>query len=199
MLREKFAREIMEDVIQHYLDHLRDERDVSPHTLRNYASDLRQFHRFLLDREGLRHGNEKVDFRKIDLQEVRAYLGSLAKVSRKSSIGRKIAALRGFFFRYLVKGKVIERDPFALIGVPKQEKPLPTFLSVDDVFRLLGGFKGNGPLNLRDRAVLEVLYSTGVRVSELVGLNWSDVDFQLGIVRVVGKGSKERIVPIGEV
>lgn len=188
----------MEDVIQQYLDYLRDERDVSPHTLRNYASDLRQFHRFLVDREGLRDSNEKINFGRIDLQEVRAYLGSLAKVSRKSSIARKIAALRGFF-RYLVKGKVIERDPFALISVPKQEKPLPAFLSVDDVFRLLGSLKGSGPLNLRDRAVLEVLYSTGVRVSELVGMNWSDVDFQLGIVRVVGKGSKERIVPIGEV
>jgi integrase/recombinase XerC len=86
-----------------------------------------------------------------------------------------------------------------LIHSPKQEKPLPKFLSVDDVFQLLGAIEINNALDVRDRAILEVLYSTGIRASELVGLNWSDVDFGLGIIRVVGKGSKERIVPIGEV
>jgi integrase/recombinase XerC len=86
-----------------------------------------------------------------------------------------------------------------LIHSPKQEKPLPAFLSVDDVFQLLGAIKVKTPLDVRDRAVLEVFYSTGIRVSELVGLNWSDIDFQLEIIRVLGKGSKERIVPIGEI
>jgi integrase/recombinase XerC len=93
----------------------------------------------------------------------------------------------------------IATDPLRLIHSPKQEKPLPNFLSVDDVFRLLGAIKVDGSLDVRDRAILEVFYSTGIRVSELVGINWSDIDSQLGIVRVVGKGSKERIVPIGEV
>jgi integrase/recombinase XerC len=93
----------------------------------------------------------------------------------------------------------IATDPLRLIHSPKQEKPLPNFLSVDDVFRLLDAIKMDGSLDVRDRAILEVFYSTGIRVSELVGVNWSDVDFQLGIVRVVGKGGKERIVPIGEV
>jgi len=86
-----------------------------------------------------------------------------------------------------------------LVHSPKQEKPLPAFLSVDDAFQLLGGIKIKGALDIRDRAILEFFYSTGVRVSELVGMNWADIDFQLGIVRVVGKGSKERIVPVGEV
>jgi integrase/recombinase XerC len=113
-------------------------------------------------------------------------------------MGRKLAALKGFF-RYLVATHHLEKDPLRLIHSPKQEKPLPKFLSVDDVFQLLGAIEINNALDVRDRAILEVLYSTGIRASELVGLNWSDVDFGLGIIRVVGKGSKERIVPIGEV
>jgi integrase/recombinase XerC len=129
---------------------------------------------------------------------VRAFLTSLTRDRKKSSIGRKLAALKGFF-RYLIANKHIEKDPLLLIHSPKQEKPLPTFLSVDDAFQLLGGIKIKTDLDVRDRAVLEVFYSTGVRVSELVGLNWADIDFQLGIIRVVGKGSKERIVPIGEI
>jgi integrase/recombinase XerC len=139
-----------------------------------------------------------VDLHKIDIHLVRTYLASLTKNRKKSSIGRKLAALKGFF-RYLVDTHHISKDPLRLVHSPKQEKPLPHFLSVDDVFRLLGAVKVKGALDVRDHAILEVFYSTGIRVAELVGLNWSDVDFQLGIVRVVGKGSKERIVPIGEV
>src|SRR5262245_65853812 len=113
-------------------------------------------------------------------------------------MGRKLAALKGFF-RYLVTTRQVEKDPLRLIHSPKQEKPLRNFLSVDDVFQLLGAIKVNSSLDFRDRAVLEVFYSTGIRASGLVGLNWRHDDWQLGIIRVVGKGSKERIVPIGEV
>ncbi len=141
---------------------------------------------------------EEVDFTKVDIHVVRAFLASLTRDRKKSSIGRKLAALKGFF-RYLVATKRVEKDPLLLIQSPKQEKPLPNFLSVDDIFHLLDGIKVINGLDVRDRAALEVFYSCGVRVSELVGLNWVDVDFQLGIIRVVGKGSKERIVPIGEV
>jgi len=104
--------------------------------------------------------------------------------------------LKGFF-RYLVTTKRLAKDPLLLINSPKQEKPLPKFLTVDDAFHLLEAGKLENGLDLRDRAVLEVFYSTGIRVSELVGLDWADIDRQLGIIRVVGKGSKERIVPIG--
>lgn len=188
----------MEDLIEQYGVYLRIERNLSPHTLRNYLSDLRQFQQFLLG-EGLCQDEEKkIALQNVDLHVVRAYLGALAKVCRKSSVARKLAALKGFF-RYLEKEGHIARSPFFGLASPKQEKPLPAFLSVDDVFRLLGGVQGIGALEIRDRAILEVLYSTGVRVSELVGLNWSDIDFQLGIIRVIGKGSKERIIPIGEV
>jgi integrase/recombinase XerC len=129
---------------------------------------------------------------------MRSYLAALAKNRKKSSLGRKLAALKKFF-RYLVAAHKIEKDPLLLVHSPKQEKPLPGFLSVDDVFQLLGAIKIKNGLDVRDRAVLEVFYSTGIRVSELVGLNWADIDFHLGIIRVVGKGSKERIVPIGEI
>jgi len=188
----------VQDLLLQYAEYLRNERNVSPHTLRNYVSDLSQFHRFLVEM-GLCLGRDKaVDLRKADIHVVRAYLASLAKSSKKSSIGRKLAALKGLF-RYMVATHEVEKNPLLLIHSPKQDKPLPQFLTVDDAFRLLGGIKAEGALHLRDRAILEVFYSTGVRVSELVSLNWSDVDFYLGIVRVVGKGSKERIVPIGEV
>jgi integrase/recombinase XerC len=189
---------MLEDFIEQYGNHLRNERNVSPHTLRNYLSDLLQFLQFLRDRELCLDSKGGVKARKIDLHVVRAFLAALTPDRKKSSIGRKLAALKGFF-RYLVTNKQIEKDPLLLIHSPKQEKPLPTFLSVDDAFQLLGGIKIKTALDVRDRAVLEGFYSTGVRVSELVGLNWADIDFQLGIIRVVGKGSKERIVPIGEI
>ncbi|HMA81567.1 MAG TPA: tyrosine recombinase XerC [Candidatus Binatia bacterium] len=188
----------MDALVQQYAEYLRGERNVSPHTLRNYLSDLAQFDDFLRQRELCLKAEGEIDPRKIDMHVVRAYLAALAKDRKKSSIGRKIAALKGFF-RYLISMRKLDEDPLLMIHSPKQEKPLPAFLSVDDVFQLLGGIKIDTGLDIRDRAVLEVFYSTGIRVSELVGLNWADVDFQLEIIRVVGKGSKERIVPIGEI
>ena len=186
----------MESLIQQYAAHLRNERNLSAHTLRNYLSDLAQFQSFLRERGLALDADGAVAAGKVDIHVVRAYLASLAADRKKSSIGRKLAALKGFF-RYLVTTKRLDHDPLLLINSPKQEKPLPKFLTVDDAFHLLDAVKLENGLDLRDRAVLEVFYSTGIRVSELVGLDWADIDVQLGIVRVVGKGSKERIVPIG--
>ncbi|MPZ77349.1 MAG: tyrosine recombinase XerC [Deltaproteobacteria bacterium] len=188
----------MDDLIQKYIDYLREERNVSPHTLRNYLSDLHQFQQFLRASEFCLDETGEVDAHKIDIHVARAYLAWLSKDRKKSSMGRKLAAMKGFFRYLLATGRVV-KDPLLLIQTPKQEKPLPSFLSIDDVFQLLGGIKIKGPLDSRDRAMLEVFYSSGIRASELVGLNWGDIDFQLGIIRVIGKGSKERIVPIGEV
>jgi integrase/recombinase XerC len=187
----------VDELIQQYAAQLRNERNLSPHTLRNYLSDLSQFCQFLMEKGLCLRAGGSIDLSKVDVYVMRAYLASLAKSRKKSSVGRKIAALKGFF-RYLVATDQIEKDPLLLIHSPKQEKPLPTFLSVDDAFQLLGGVKITTGLDVRDLAVLEVFYSTGIRVSELVGLNWADVDIHLGIIRVVGKGSKERIVPIGK-
>jgi len=189
----------VEELIAKYVEHLSGERNVSPHTLRNYLSDLAQLESFLAERELCLDSRGSIDVGKIDIHVVRAFLAFLTQQDRKkSSIGRKVAALKSFF-RFLLATKRIEKDPLLLLNSPKQDKPLPTFLTVDDVFQLLGGIKVKNGLDVRDLAVLEVFYSTGIRVSELVGLDWSDIDIQLGIVRVVGKGSKERIVPIGSV
>lgn len=188
----------MEELIRQYSEHLRGERNFSPHTLRNYLSDLAQFHEFLKERALCLGAAGQVTIDQVDIHVMRSYLAALAKDCKKSSIGRKLAALKKFF-RFLVATHKIAKDPLLLIHSPKQEKPLPGFLSVDDAFQLLGAIKIENGLDVRDRAVLEVFYSTGIRVSELVGLNWADVDFHLEIIRVVGKGSKERIVPIGEI
>src|SRR4029434_5156590 len=134
---------------------------------------------------------------RVDLPLVRAYLTKLTKGCKKSSVGRKLAAVKGSL-RYLVREGYVARNPLLDIASPKQEKPLPPFLSVDDAFRLLGSIQGTGHLQVRDRALLGALYSTGPRVSEVVALNWGEIDFNLGIIRVLGKGSKERVVPIGE-
>lgn len=189
----------MDELIQAYADHLKGERHVSPHTLRNYLSDLEQFRAFLVDRKlclDRRGAVDAIDLSKVDIHVVRAYLASLTKHRKKSSVGRKLAALKSFF-RYLVAVHRLPKDPLLLIHTPKQEKPLPGFLSVDDIFQLLAGIRVKNALDIRDRAILEFFYSTGVRVSELAGLNWADLDFSLGIVKVLGKGSKERIVPFG--
>jgi integrase/recombinase XerC len=188
----------VDHLISQYADHLRLERNASAHTLRNYLSDLAQLREFLIARQLCLDEQGSIAVEKIDIHVVRAFLASLTPARKKSSIGRKVAALKGFF-RFLLATKRIDKDPLLLIHSPKQEKPLPPFLSVDDVFQLLGGVKIKTGLDVRDLAVLEVFYSTGIRVSELVGLSWADIDMQLGIVRVVGKGSKERIVPIGKI
>jgi integrase/recombinase XerC len=188
----------VQESIARYSDYLRHERSVSAHTLRNYLSDLAQLHGFLVQRQLCLDGAGAVDVGKIDIHAVRTFLAAMAQERKKSSLGRKVAALKGFF-RFLFAAKRIVKDPLLLIHSPKQEKPLPTFLSVDDMFQLLGAVEIRNGLDARDRAILEMFYSTGVRVSELVGLNWADIDVQLGIVRVLGKGSKERIVPIGNV
>jgi integrase/recombinase XerC len=159
---------------------------------------LAQFHEFLKKRGFCLGADGNVEVGKIDVHVIRSYLASLGIDRKKSSVGRKLAAMKKFF-RYLIAAHKIDKDPLLLIHSPKQEKPLPAFLSVDDVFQLLGAVKIKNGLDVRDRAILEVFYSTGIRVSELVGLNWADIDFQVEIVRVVGKGSKERIVPIGEI
>jgi integrase/recombinase XerC len=187
----------VDKLIDEYAQYLSHERNRSPHTLRNYLSDLRQFCAFLSSSGGKNCDALKLLVR-VDLPLVRAYLAKLARGCKKSSVGRKLAAVKGFF-RYLVREGYMPRNPLLDIAAPKQEKPLPPFLSVDDAFRLLGSIQGTGHLQARDRALLEVLYSTGTRVSEVVALNWSEIDFNLGIIGVLGKGSKERVVPIGEI
>jgi len=167
------------------------ERNLSTHTQRNYLNDLRQFSQFV-QREY--PGRELAA---IDNLTIRSYLGSLYKKNKQTSIARKLASLRSFF-KFLVRKDILEDDPTALVATPRREKHMPSFLSVDEMFALLSMPDGTTLAGIRDRAIMETLYSSGLRVSELVGMNEENLDANLGIVKVLGKGKKERIVPIGE-
>ena len=167
------------------------ERGVSVHTQRNYLNDLRQFSQFLQKEFPDR------DLATIDNLTIRSYLGALYKKNKKSSIARKLASLRTFF-KFLLRKNILGDDPTALVSTPRLEKHMPSFLSVDEMFALLTMPDGTTLAGIRDRAIMETLYSSGLRVSELVGMNEENLDANLGIVRVLGKGKKERIVPIGK-
>jgi len=174
------------DAVEAWASHLRTERSASPHTLRAYLADVRQF-LTIAGASGIAT---------IGPGDVRHWLRTLDGATERTSVARKLAAVRGFF-RFLVTTGRIRTDPTAGIATPKTRRKLPAHLSLDEVDRLLttpaaGGFGG-----LRDRAILEVLYSSGLRVGELTGLDWTCVDTDAETVRVLGKGRKERIVPVG--
>jgi integrase/recombinase XerC len=180
------------------------EKNASPHTCRGYQRDLEGFEDFLKSSGMYLTPSGDVDLGKVDRIAIRKYLSFLFRRNRKSSIARKISTLRSFF-KYLVREGMVPSNPAKSVSTPKVEKTLPTTLTVDEAFRLMGSPKsvfgksseGSKEKGLRDRAILELLYSSGLRVSELVGLNWNQLDQDLGIVRVMGKGRKERIVPVG--
>ncbi len=170
-----------------FLQYLKHEKNASPHTERSYRSDLEQFFDFLGDKD-----LAAVDH--VRLRQFAAHLMSL-KV-RKSSIARKLSALRTFF-SYLNRQGFLAENPARLVATPRREKRLPAVLTVDDAQRLMETSAERAAAGLRDRAILETLYSTGMRASELVGMNHDDIDRQDRLIRVRGKGRKERIVPVG--
>jgi integrase/recombinase XerC len=181
----------MKAEIATFCQYLSSERNASPHTVEAYQRDLGQFALFM-DRE---LGGD-VTVHQVSHLHIRRYLALLHKEHRKSSIGRKLAAIRSFF-RFLLRRGVMEKNPAELVATPKKEKKLPYHLNIDEVTTLVEAPRGSALLDLRDRAILETLYSCGVRVSELTGLNVGGIDLEGGTARVVGKGRKERIVPLG--
>ncbi len=181
----------MKKDIKKFIENLSSEKGYSPNTCRGYKNDLMEFHDYLLE------SNLPFDPQKIDGLVIRSYLGFLHKKNKKTSIARKLSALRSFF-RFMLKTGRLEENPAEGVLTPKRDKTIPNYLSVDDMFRLLDVPQKDTILGKRNRAILEALYSTGVRISELGGLNISNVDFHAGIIRVLGKGNKERLVPIGE-
>lgn len=183
-----------QDLIHQFVHYLSSEKNASPHTCRGYLKDLEDFEGFL-KRSGICLSAEgEVEMERVDRLAIRSYLSHLHRRNKKSSIARKLSTLRSFF-RYLVREQVLLSNPAKMVSTPKVEKTLPTFLTVDEAFRLMESpLKDRG---VRDRAILELLYSSGLRVGELVGLNLNRIDLDLGIVKVMGKGSKERIVPVG--
>ncbi|MFH0877401.1 MAG: tyrosine recombinase XerC [Candidatus Omnitrophota bacterium] len=174
--------------IEKFLRYLEIERNASPHTLLNYRLDLEDFRMFLKD--------AKIET--IDYLLMRKYLATLKeKKLTPRSVGRKLSALRSFF-RFLVKDGFLKLNPTDAITSPKQDKFLPKFLTETDVVRLIEAPASDTLKGLRDRAIFETLYSTGMRISELVTLTQERVDFIAGTVKVLGKGKKERLLPIGE-
>ena len=179
------------DALEGFLRHLRAERALSPHTLRAYEGDLRDLLRYVTD-----IGIERPQ--SLDVNVLRAWLARQHANGRsRATLARRTAAARAFT-AYLYRRGLIAQDPGPLLGTPKRQRNLPAVLGQDEAARLLERMDVEGPLGLRDLAVLEVLYGTGVRVSELCGLDIDDIDDGRGTVRVLGKGGKERIVPIGE-
>jgi integrase/recombinase XerC len=181
----------MHEAITTFTRYLATERNVSPHTLAAYSSDLAQFLEFLRRERGADAGAASVDHLLI-----RRYLALLHKDHQKSSIGRKLAAIRAFF-KYLVREGLVTKNPAELVATPKKEKRVPYHLNIDEVTALVESPRDGDILALRDRAILETLYSCGIRVSELTGLSVGAVDLESGLMRVLGKGGKERVVPVG--
>jgi integrase/recombinase XerD len=175
--------------VDDYLGHLAVERGASPHTLSAYGRDLAEYTSFL-ERRGVR------DVERVTRDDVTAFIASLrARGLAPSSVERKIASVKGLH-RFLVREGLTENHPTARLPLPSVPERLPSVISMDDAERLLGQPFPDGPVGLRDRAMLETLYGCGLRASELVGLDTNDLDLEAGFVRVVGKGSKERLAPV---
>ena len=177
--------------VQGFAAYLTHNKGYTEHTVRSYVSDVRQFLAYLAEREQAATAETADDY------VIRGFLSSRFAQNRKASLARKLSALRCFYRFLLLEGRVAS-NPAALLAMPKREQMLPNFLSVDDVFRVLEAPGDDSFIRSRDRAMLEFLYGSGLRVSELVGLNLKDVKTDLQVLRVWGKGRKERIVPFGD-
>ena len=179
----------MQKKIEAFIDHLQYERNASPHTLDAYRRNLLQFYAHMQE--------TGISFSRIDNMAIRSFMATLyRKQEKKSTIARKLAALRSFF-QFCVQKKWLKDNPAKVVATPRQDKHVPSFLSEEEMTALLDVPDTRRPLDLRDKALLELLYATGLRVSELVGLDWEDINFEERLLRVRGKGKKERLVPYG--
>jgi len=179
---------------ERFLVSLREQLNYSDNTIQAYAVDLTQFNDFLSEYQS----DPNISVEKIDRSSIRHFLGMMVEkgISRKS-IARKLAALRSWF-KYLIRTGVVEYNPAKNVSFPKIEKRLPSPLSVEEAEKLVTAPKADTFAGARDSALLEILYGTGARLSEIVGLNIENLNRESGTVRLFGKGSKERIVPLGE-
>lgn len=188
----------MEQLLSQFLEHLRYERNVSEHTLRNYASDLKQFIDYLAPVHPKTGNRIEPEIAEVDHITIREWLATLHTAEKsKSSIARKLAALRTFF-QFLVREGIVELNPAKLVSTPRLEKKLPVHLSIEEAVAFIETPDVETDLGKRDRAMLELMYATGVRVAELTRLDLGHIDFKNRLIRVTGKRRKERIVPFGE-
>ncbi len=181
-----------------FVESISSEKGYARNTARAYQSDLAEFLEFVHGEESRgKAAAEGSAVERIDIALIRRFLFFLHKKGdKRSSAARKLSTLRAFF-KHLVKHGKLSRNPAEGVKMPKQEKPMPAYLPVDDMFRLLDGMDCKGLLDRRNRALFETMYSAGIRVSEAAGLDLSDVDFEGGLLRVTGKGAKQRLIPVG--
>jgi integrase/recombinase XerC len=179
-----------------FLDYLTYERNVSPNTITAYRDDLESFTAFLCN-DYFTMGRDQLELARVDHLTVRSYLAHLSRRKlARASVARHLSALRSFF-KYLVREGAVEMNPARTVSTPKREKHLPTVMQPSDVALLLEQPDLSRPLGVRDAAFLELLYASGLRIGELVGIDIDDLELRARLVKVHGKGSKERIVPFG--
>ncbi|PID72373.1 MAG: tyrosine recombinase [Desulfobulbus propionicus] len=178
----------MREYIDHFITWLEVEKGYSGHTISSYKRDVTEFFDFT--------GKEELTIQTLNRDKVQGFIGSLYMANSSTTIARKLSGLRTFF-RFLMKEEVLHHDPLAGVSNPKLGSYIPQFLTVDEVFALLEAPEKKDTFQLRDITIMEMLYATGMRVSELVASNVADYDLADQVVRVTGKGSKERLVPYG--
>lgn len=182
----------MDKYIEKFIRYLEIEKNYSPHTILNYKLDLENFKKFLGEQ----------DLQKVDYLFLRKYLAVLKeKALSTRTVGRRLSTLRSFF-KFLVRESYLKANPIQMLSSPKLDKHLPQFLTEEEVVKLIESAfakTDKDDLGLRDRAIMETFYSTGMRISELVSLDIDDLDFISGVAKVLGKGKKERIVPVGDI
>lgn len=187
----------MSDNFKQYINdfhsYLEKERGYSKHTCVSYIHDLHRFNDFLTEYAG----TSDISVERIDKQAVRHFLGKEFEEGFTSkTIGRRLASIKSLY-KYLIKAEVVENNPAIYVKTPKTPKPLPNFIGEKMIDELMNAPPNNTSIGLRDRAILELFYSTGIRLSELVNINFKNIDFNNNLIRVVGKGNKERLIPVG--
>ncbi len=180
----------MNDKIVRYLDYIKYQKNYSEHTVINYKHDLEEFKLFC--------DNKNIEMLKIKYNDIRLYLVYLYdKKINRNSVSRKLSGLRGFY-KYLVRENIVSDNPFTNISSPKKDKKLPKFLYYEELEKIFDSINIKTPIGKRDYLIIEVAYATGIRVSELVDIKIEDIDMRNFIIRVIGKGNKERIVYFGD-
>ena len=176
--------------LEKYIEYIKYELNYSDFTIKGYSDEVSKF--FLYTKEN------NLDYKKLNNDDIRNYLKYLDNLKySKSSISRNLSALRTYY-KYLLGEHIVDNNPFKIISNPKKDKKLPNFLNYEEIEKIFESFEDNTPLNLRNRCIVELLYDTGVRVSELVNIKISDIDFNEKTINISGKGRKERIVYFGD-
>ncbi len=186
-----------ENNINEFLNYLKNQKNASSNTISSYGRDLNEFYQYLVQHQNEAVNNSGLLLERINPLMIRSYLSLLFQKNGATSIARKLSALRSMF-KYYVKKGTIDQNPAKVINSPKLPKKLPKFLNVDEINALLEAKLVGCKYAHRDKAILELLYSSGLRVSELVSLDIDQINLDDGLIKIHGKGNKERIVPIGQ-